>query len=155
MVTISRATPADLPAVLDLVGRLLAELSDDPGEFAGLKLDSIAPALDRAGDRFVAFLARSADGEPIGVATLTEAVAIYAGGAYGIISELMVLPAHRRSGVGPMLLAAAQSYGRSRGWRRLDVTAPPGERWRRTVAFYERNGFVFTGPKLRYALGPQ
>jgi hypothetical protein len=32
------------------------------------------------------------------------------------------------------------------------VTAPPGDAWKRTVAFYEANGFVFTGPKLRRAL---
>jgi hypothetical protein len=41
------------------------------------------------------------------------------------------------------------AVARERGWRRLDVTAPPGDAWRRTVAFYEKNGFVFTGPKLR------
>ncbi len=153
MLTISQATPAELGTVLALVGRLLEELSDDPAEFAGLDLAAALPAMRSAGVRFTAFLATTDAGEPVGVATLTEAVAIYAGGAYGIISELYVVPAHRGTGVGVRLLEAVKAHGRALGWRRVDVTAPPEPRWRPTVSFYERNGFVFTGPKLRCPLG--
>jgi GNAT superfamily N-acetyltransferase len=153
MITISKATPGQLGTVLDLVGRLLKELSDHPEEFAGLDLAAALPAIRDADPRFAAFLAMSDAGEPVGVATLTEAVAIYAGGVYGIISELYVAPGHRGTGVGPRLLEAVKAHGRGRGWRRVDVTAPPEPRWRPTVSFYERNGFVFTGPKLRCALG--
>ncbi len=85
-IEIVRAGAADRSAVLDLVGRLLAELEERPEEFHGL-------------DR---------------VLTLTEHVAVHAGGRYGgSIDELW---------------AAA---------------------WERSVRFYEKLGFVFTGPKLR------
>jgi GNAT superfamily N-acetyltransferase len=149
MTTIFQAAPEHMPDVLRLVEALLRELSDDPSEFAGLDLNAVAPALLSAGPQFTAFLACGSKQDPVGVLTLTEAVAAYAGGRYGIISELYVVPAMRGSRVGAKLLAAAKEYGRARGWRRLDVTAPPEARWSRTVTFYERNGFVFTGPKLR------
>ena len=148
---IERAAWSDLPEVLRLVERLLDELHDDE-EFGGLDRHRTLGDLEREGNRFVALIARQDDREAAGVLTLTETFAIYAGGRYGVIDELYVAPAHRSTGVGRLLLDAAASIGRERGWRRIDVTAPPGERWRRTVAFYEKNGFVFTGPKLRRSL---
>ena len=148
MIEIRRAGPQDRQTVLELVERLLTELEDLPKEFAGLDRDRTLFDLANAGDTFIAFLARTS-GEPIGVLTVTETFAIYAGGRYGVIDELYVEPAHRSAGIGRLLLEEALAVARERGWRRLDVTAPPGPAWSRTVAFYEANGFVFTGPKLR------
>ena len=151
MIEIRRAGPQDRETVLELVERLLTELEDLPGEFAGLDRDRTLFDLANAGDTCIAFLARTS-GEPIGVLTVTETFAIYAGGRYGVIDEMYVVPDHRSSGVGRVLLEAAKELGIVRGWRRLDVTAPPGPAWERTVRFYEKHGFVFTGPKLRCAL---
>jgi GNAT superfamily N-acetyltransferase len=81
-----------------------------------------------------------------------ETFALYAGGSYGVIDEMYVDPAHRAGGVGRLLIDAVKDLARRKGWVRVDVTAPPGERWRRTVRFYEKQGFVFTGPKLRFKL---
>lgn len=133
-----------------LVEHLLSELADGgDDEFTGLDRARTLEDLAAEGDRFVALLAREGAAEPVGVLTLTESFAIFAGGRYGVIDELWVDPARRSSGVGRVLLEAAVAVARERGWRRLDVTAPGGDAWRRTVAFYEKNGFVFTGPKLR------
>jgi GNAT superfamily N-acetyltransferase len=151
-VRIDRATSADFPEVLRLVELLLSELAEGGDEFAQLDRSRTRADLEAAGDRFLALVARGGGGEALGVLTLTETFAIYAGGRYGVIDELYVDPAHRSAGVGRRLLDAAVAVGRERGWRRLDVTAPPGDAWRRTVAFYEKNGFVFTGPKLRRAI---
>ncbi len=151
MIEIRRAGPQDRQILLDLVERLLKELEDLPSEFAGLDRDRTLFDLANAGDTFIAFLAR-VSGEPIGVLTVTETFAIYAGGRYGVIDEMYVVPEHRSSGVGRVLLEAARELGRVRGWRRIDVTAPPGPAWERTVRFYERHGFVFTGPKMRCLL---
>jgi GNAT superfamily N-acetyltransferase len=151
-IAVVRAAPEQLPVVLRLVQRLLMELSDDPAEFDGWDPAKVRLALESAGDRFAALLAQTQAGEIVGVATLTEAIAAYAHGRYGIISELYVVPSHRSHGVGRILLDAVKAFGRERGWRRVDVTAPPEARWERTVDFYRRNGFVFTGPKLRFLL---
>jgi GNAT superfamily N-acetyltransferase len=151
-ITVVRATPEQLPVVLRFVQRLLMELSDDPAEFDDWDPVKVRPALEAAADRFIALLAQTPEGQVVGVATLTEAVAAYAHGRYGIISELYVVPSHRSHGVGQQLIDAVKDYGRERGWRRVDVTAPPEARWVRTVDFYRRNGFVFTGPKLRCQL---
>jgi len=151
-VRVVRAASSDLPEVLGLVERLLAELADETDEFAGLDRARTLSDLERErqANGFVALLARDeGGGAGIGVLTLTETFAVYAGGRYGVIDELYVDPAHRSAGIGRLLLEEALAVARERGWRRLDVTAPAGAAWSRTVAFYEANGFVFTGPKLR------
>ncbi|HEX9148419.1 MAG TPA: GNAT family N-acetyltransferase, partial [Thermoanaerobaculia bacterium] len=99
MVEIAAAGAADRPAVVRLVARLLAELEDSPSEFAGLDEGGALRALETDGGAFHAFLAREG-GEPVGVLTLTESFAIYAGGRYGVIDELYVAPGHRSSGIG-------------------------------------------------------
>lgn len=151
MIDIVRAGIADREVVLDLVERLLVELEEEPEEFAGIDRTRVLADLAGAGDRVAAFLALE-NGREIGVLTLTEHVAIYAGGRYGSIDELYVAPGHRSAGVGARLVAAAKAHGVARGWRRLDVTAPPGAAWERSVRFYEKLEFVFTGPKLRLEL---
>jgi GNAT superfamily N-acetyltransferase len=148
---VRRARADERGVVLDLVGALLAELEETPGEFAGIDRGRVTEALDGAGDRFAAFLAVDAL-RAVGVLTLTEHLAIYAGGRYGVIDELYVAPEHRSGGVGARLIAAARTHGIRHGWRRLDVTAPPGPAWERSVRFYEKLDFVFTGPKLRLVL---
>lgn len=39
----------------------------------------------------------------------------------------------------------------TKNWKRIDVTAPTNENTS-TINFYKRNGFTFTGPKLKYSL---
>jgi len=151
-VRVALASAAERGLVLDLVARLLSELEDNPAEFAGIDRERVIRDLEGAAGRWRAFLARASDGEVAGVATLVETFAIYAGGTYGVIDELYVVPAWRSCGVGRSLLDAIKAHGRERGWRRIDVTAPPEKRWERTVRFYESQGFVFTGPKLRFSL---
>ncbi len=152
MIRIACATAADQAEVLDMVGRLLRELEERPEEFAGLDEARIRRDLASAGDRFTAFLARAEDGEGVGVVTVVETFAIYAGGSYGIIDEMYVAPAHRSRGVGRMLIDSVKRHGRGKGWLRVDVAAPPERRFERTVRFYEQQGFTFTGPKLRFML---
>ena len=146
--TVTRAGADDRADVMALVDALLRELGEE-GEEAG-ELDHVGLGgawLARPGTW--TFLARGDDGQPLGVLTLVESFAIYASGAYGIINETYVVPAARSAGVGRALIDAARAVGRERGWSRIDVTAPESPRWSRTRAFYEREGFAFTGPKLK------
>ncbi len=145
--------PADLldRRVLKLVDALLVELGE---ENEGSDVSAAAAALAQH-DPFEhgALLALDGEGVEIGVATWGESFALYASGRYGVIHEMFVHPSVRSSAVGASLIAAVLELARDRGWKRVEVTAPESPRWRRTRAFYERNGFVFSGPKLRLDLG--
>src|SRR5437867_1383965 len=92
MIRIVQATPGDLETVLALVGALLRELEERPDEFHGIDRVRILRDLVATDGRFTAFLARTATGEAVGVATVMETFAIYAGGNYGVIDEMYVAP---------------------------------------------------------------
>lgn len=148
---IHQATTDDAPVVADFVRRLLLELFDvDRGPDA---MEQTARDLLASTDLFTAFIARS-DDAPVGVLTLATCVSVYAGGRFGEIAELCVNPHARSTGVGQTLIDAAAAYGRDRGWSRIEVGAPPADRWARTVSFYERCGFTEIGPRLGLSLTP-
>ena len=147
--TIDQARAEDAAVVADFVTRLLAELFDSARDPAEMK--ATARNLLARPDLFTAFIARRGD-TPVGVLTLATCVSVYAGGRFGEIAELCVNPGERSTGVGEALIAAAADYGRQQGWSRLEVGAPPADRWARTVAFYERNGFSEIGPRLGLTL---
>lgn len=151
-ITIRQSTPDDLPVVLDLVERLLRELGEEGDELGVLDTAYISHLWGGERDRTLAFLAEDSSGRPVGVATIAVAFAVYANGHYGIINEMYVVPEYRSEGVGAQLVNAIATYGRQQGWRRIDVTAPESDRWIRTRRFYESQGFVFTGPKLKLVL---
>ena len=138
--------------VFDLVTKLLEELHDEPRKATPLNIEKIKQEWIANEDRFTAFAALETEDSAIGIITLIESFAFYTDGAYGIINELYVPPEHRNQKIGKMLLETAKEYGRQCGWKRIDVTAPLGEKWERTQAFYEREGFIATGPKLRFRI---
>lgn len=140
-------TDASLAAVF--VGGLIAELV--PGHQPDLTMMTETARVLLSGP-IVTGLAAFDAGEAVGVLMLNECAAIYAGGRFGEITELYVLPDHRSRGVARQLVAAAREVGRERGWRRLEVGAPDQPRWARTTAFYEREGFAEVGPRLKLGL---
>lgn len=151
---ISRAEVHEIPIVLTLVEALFTELGQEGQEFAQIDKDKLFRDIHNdlaqglAASRFIALLARDKGDVPVGVLTMSSSFAVYAGGEYGIVQEMYVLPAFRGKGIGKALVRAAVIFARDRQWFRLDVTGPeddPG----RTVRFYEALGFEFTGHKLR------
>jgi GNAT superfamily N-acetyltransferase len=152
MITIQKASPDEIETVLTFVEKLLRELEDEGNEFEGIDQEKVFREMAENQARFHPFLAKNERGEVVGVMTVVETFAIYAGGNYGVIDELYVSPEYRSEGVGEQFIKVVKAFGRERGWMRIEVTAPPEEKWRRTVHFYERQGFVFTGPKLRVKL---
>ncbi len=150
-VTVQEASLANAPEVFRLVKELLRELGEEEKDAGVLNEGALLRAWQSRRTSCFVFLAM--DGEtPVGVMTLAESFAIYANGALGIINEMYVAPAYRSAGVGSLLIDAAKALGRRRGWHRIEVTAPEAERWARTRRFYEREGFVFAGPKLKRPL---
>lgn len=151
-VTVAQVGPEAAPVVIGLVERLLRELGEEGGDSGPLDAPVLSTGWRAEESRHRAFVAYGDDGGAVGVVTVVEAFALYAGGRYGIINELYVVPAHRSSGVGARLVEAVKELGRTRGWRRVDVAAPASERWSRTRRFYEREGFALAGPKLKFLL---
>ncbi|MCA0922818.1 GNAT family N-acetyltransferase [Pseudooceanicola nanhaiensis] len=146
---IRRATPADADVVAELVFSLLDELSGGKAPEKDEVLRRTRIVLDS--DRVTALLAIEED-VPIGVITLNDCMAIYAGGPFGQISEFYVAPDKRSQGVAPQLLRAAKDEGRTREWTRLEVGAPSQPKWSRSLAFYLANGFEEVGPRLRISI---
>ncbi len=95
------------------------------------------------------FLAYEAD-SAIGVVTLHECAAIYAGGIFGEISELYVMSQYRSMKVGEMLINEAIQYAKSKNWQRIEVGTPPPNDSPRTLQFYQQAGFKATGTRMRY-----
>ncbi len=149
MTSIRRATVRDAPGVSRLVDALLMELSGLPSRYEE-RLQT-AKQLLALQDRIFGFLAVEQE-EPIGVMMISESAAIYAGGMFGVITELYVVPKRRSTGVAKMLIDAAASLGRERAWRQIEVGAPHQPAWERSLKFYLRAGFVEVGPRLKLPL---
>lgn len=95
------------------------------------------------------YLAKTDNQKVVGIMTLTENQAIYAGGKFGSLDEMYIKPEFRSKNIGAQFIERMKEIGAERNWKRVDVTAPTEERWVRTVEFYKKSGFVFTGPKLK------
>lgn len=141
-----RATSADADTVAAMLARLFSELSEGDEAPAAALREPVSHVLSSPS---CAIYLALVDARPVGVMTLEAGFAVYAGGPLGTIHELYVEPEFRRAGVGAALLDAARAHARDAGWGRLEVTAPAGPRWLRSVQFYVQNGFIEAGPKLK------
>lgn len=104
-----------------------------------------------ADDHHSTLVAVNTDDDLVGVITLVESLSLSAGGRYGSINELYVVPDYRSEGVGKMLLDYAKEVGEQRGWTRIEVTTP-GDEFDKTLRFYEREGFWKIGPRYKFNL---
>lgn len=142
-------TPLDekhAPIVAEFIYLLIDELASGSGpdrSALAATTEAVLPMKSVSG--FLATLGSS----PVGVLLLNECAAIYAGGKFGEISELYVLPEYRSAGVATQLLEVAENHAQERGWKRLEVGAPAQPAWSRTLKFYQREGFEEVGPRLR------
>ncbi len=146
-VVVRQAEPKEFERVGHLIYQLLTELY--PGEvYPRDGFVDAARTLLTGSEGVWSYLATTSAGRDVGVVTLNECAAIYAGGRFGEISEFYVVPDFRSKGVGALLMEAAVSFGRERGWPNIEVGAPSVPTWQRTVDFYLRHGFEEVGPRL-------
>ena len=130
------AVAEDLPAVRGLYRQLYAEL--DPADDAAVA-DAWAATLATPG-RTVLVAERA--GTVVGTADLTVlANAARDGRPYLLVENVVVDEAHRRSGVGRVLLDAARAHARGAGLYKLQLSADEPE----AFAFYEAAGLTSTG----------
>jgi GNAT superfamily N-acetyltransferase len=153
---IQPATAGHVHEVAIMVGELLHEIMNAIGIQAfHFDLDETAVRLADfiEHDKCFVFIARDKEAGPVGFITLYESYALYAEGAFGTIPELYVRPHFRSQDIGLHLVERAKAFGKSRGWKRLEVTTPPLPQFDRTLSFYKRGGFAITGGrKLKAAL---
>lgn len=138
---------SDYADVAHMVANLLVEL-EPGGNVEHSHICALSKELLNAG-KIWAFLAQC-DGKSLGVITLHECAAIYAGGVFGEISELYVLPEARSLNIGEKLIDAAVEKAKALGWKRLEVGTPPEDESPRTLQFYKRLGFKATGTRMKY-----
>ena len=141
------AGPDEAERVGQLAHDLLTELYPDSAFDLQFFVDAGKRLIDTNAGVW-AFIATTNGARDVGLLTLNECAAIYAGGHFGEISELYVVPDHRSQSVGSLLLEAAISFARERGWPNIEVGAPTPPTWQRTVDFYLRHGFEEVGPRL-------
>lgn len=150
-IKIIETSKEDYQEVASLVTLLLVELEPEISEEIQNKdITSITRDLFES-EKIWAFIAKCNE-KPVGVLTLHECAAIYAGGIFGEISELYVLPQFRSQKVGDLLISAAINKGKQLGWKRLEVGSPPPDQSPRTIRFYKKGGFEATGTRFRYLI---
>jgi GNAT superfamily N-acetyltransferase len=149
MIEVRRATAKDAKVVASLVDRLLVELGD--GKVGPSDRTEVAASVLSVERGVFCYLAHQRE-EGVGVILANEGMAMYAGGAFGQITELYVKPGHRSAGVAAWLIREVAAMGRAQGWHRIDVGAPHQPEWSRSLHFYLSLGFVEVGPRLRLDL---
>jgi GNAT superfamily N-acetyltransferase len=145
---VRKATAEDAPDVAVMVGELLDEIMTaiDTRAFnfdLQATTSRLKDFLER--EKYFVFVACGNEENAMGFVALYESHALYAEGSFGTIPELYVRRGYRARNVGSTLISRAKSFGRSRGWRRLEVTTPPLPQFDRTLAFYQREDFAITG----------
>jgi GNAT superfamily N-acetyltransferase len=150
-IVVQRAGPEAFERVGRLTHELLAELYPELGYERDDFVDS-AKTLLAGGAGVWSFLATTQGDRDVGVVTLNECAAIYAGGRFGEISELYVAPDDRSKNIGARLIEAATAFGRERKWPFIEVGAPSPPAWQRTVDFYLKHDFEEIGPRLQLTL---
>ncbi len=150
MLKIKKAKTEDASILTLMVVSLLSELSGEVLEQE--KYNDLCVKLLNRSDFFTGFLAFNEFDHCIGILTVTETCSIYAGGCFGVIQELYVLPEYRSMNIGHELIKEVVSFAESRAWRRIEVGAPDRDKWVRTIKFYEKEGFEEIGPRLKLVL---
>ena len=139
----------DYDDLVSMVGELLKEIMDEINiqafNFDATETNKRAKDLISK-EKYWVFIAREVNTKKnVGFVSLYESYALYSEGAYGTIPELYVSPNYRSEKIGKSLVQEAISFGRSKGWSRLEVTTPPLPQFDKTLEFYKSNDFEISG----------
>lgn len=149
MISIRQARRGDSELIIRKVAELVSELA---GKSFSLDMSTLLTVIQEAiqSNRYIVLLACDDVSQVVGLITLGEAIAAYAGGRFAVVHELYVENTFRSSGIGKQLLDRAKQICMEYGWGRLEVNAPNYPEWSRTKDFYLREDFEEMGPHLRW-----
>lgn len=145
-VVFEKASGKDVEVILSMLIELYTELGEERESLTYLSGDLVTLILE---SRKTEIYLVKENNKVVGIFTLTESQAIYAGGKYGVIDEMYIEDSYRGKNIGKEIIRFTSAIARNKGWFRVDVTAPTEEKSDRAKKFYRNNGFVFTGPKYK------
>ncbi|MEO5816274.1 MAG: GNAT family N-acetyltransferase [Gemmatimonadaceae bacterium] len=134
---VRRATPADAPAMAQLLAQLGYPSAPDV-------LPSRIEAIEREGG--AVFVACRSDGSVIGLASAARHATLHAGAQVAYITALVTSDQARGQGVGRSLVATIERWARECGCTRLSVTS--AEHRADAHAFYPRCGMPYNGRRF-------
>ncbi len=146
-ISITTAKKDQIQTIITLLNALYLELGEERSSCTFLN-DEFINEIINSGKTSI-YLALADNEIAVGIATLTESQAIYAGGNYGTLDEMYILPEYRWAGIGKQLIKKVIETGKEKNWKRIDVTTPTEENRENTISFYKSCGFTFTGNKLK------
>ncbi|MGF1735768.1 N-acetyltransferase family protein [Photobacterium satsumensis] len=152
MFTIELATPSDSPQIGTMIYQMECELWGDDVEQLCLQTFIETSTELMKDDRYWVFKAVDANRDMVGLLTVGQNAAIFAGGYFGEIMEVYISQDLRSKGVGAALVEHAKAFSIAKGWKYLAVGAPSQPAWKKTLQFYLKCGFTEVGPKLEMPL---
>lgn len=149
--SVREATREDLPAVVEAVEELLAELGGRRPSRPEMEAEVGALIDDGA---LGTLLVAEDDGSLVGVLGASWQRAIHVPGRYATIQDLWVHPEWRSRGIGAELVEALAARAREQGVGRIEVGLPRETfaAIEQTEAFYRGAGFEHLGPRMRRLL---
>lgn len=145
MIRTRTAQPDDIPALLDGIAQLAAHHGDQ----ACATPESLTRDLFGPCPWLHALIAETPTGIA-GYAILLPLAQVQFGKRGMDLHHLFIWPAHRRSGTGKKLLAAAQTHARALGCTYLTVGTHPDNH--EAEAYYLHNGFARRNATPRFAM---
>ncbi len=142
---------SDLVALL--VHQLFKELFLENNMPSNSAIVQATEALLSEGNGFSTLLAIDDNTQkPLGIMTITSAIALKTGAPYAIVLEIFVSPSERSRGVGELMMARLKEMGTRYGWTRLETVVPPQEKNLRAIEFFQRCNFVRVGDAMTLSM---
>lgn len=144
--------PDDAAFLAELTPRLVAGAPawHTPANIAAGAARHLREALLAQRETEALLLAEDSTGQRLGLLYANTSTDYFTGEPHGHISDLIVAQPAEGRGIGMILLQAAESWARSRGYRVLTLNVFPANT--RALGLYERSGYEAEGIRLRKAL---
>ncbi len=143
---IHKADESEISIIIDLLKRLYTELGEE-AESVRFLTHNLVQDMIRSGKTEI-YLAKHNNEKIVGILTLTECQSIYAGGKYGLLDEMYVLPEFRSAEIGKGFVDKAVAVANEKKWKRIDVTTPLNSGGKEQLNFIKAGDSSIQGKSL-------